>query len=199
MNHSAAVRLSESHDPRSLFRLVRIALGRQVWLLPLFGALIGLLTLLTWDTPRVALAAFPAGVVAGIVIMLWFVDRYMRGQRGLVDQRLGDPLRSYTVTDTGITMRLQASAGQAPHAEPGGGQETGDLYVYTLAWPLVDATVREADGWYLKLVGNGEIFVPAAAVSGEVDAFIREKVGAGSAAVLDAASDSAPVNRAKRR
>lgn len=175
MNHSATLRLSESYGSRGVFRRTRLALGRRVWLLPWMALLLLFLILLTWNTARLALAAFPAGMAAGTFLLLWSADRHTRRQEVAVAESLGDPLRSYTLSDSGVSVRLSASTSGNPEGDPGSGTADTDLYATAIAWPLFASASREADGWYLTITGGGELFLPAAAVTEEVDAYIRER------------------------
>ena len=175
MNHSAALRLSESYGRRGLMRRIRIALGSEVRQLLKIAVLLLLLFWLTWNTWASVLAVFVAGFVVGLFLELWAIDRHVRRQEVGVAERLADPLRTYTVSDSGVAVRLSASGGREPEADPEVRSADADLYATTIAWSLFASASREADGWYLTITGGGELFLPAAAVTEEVDAFIRDR------------------------
>lgn len=173
MNHSATLRLSESYGSRGLIRRIRIALRSEVWSLLKVAVLLLLLFWLTWDTMGSALAVFTAGLVVGIFLELWAIDRHVRRQEILVAERLEDPLRTYTLSDSGVAVRLSASGSRERGAHPEVRSADGDLYATSIAWPLFASASRATEGWYLTIAGGGELFLPAAAVTEEVDAFIR--------------------------
>lgn len=175
MNHSAALRLSESYGRRGLMRRIRIALGSEVRQLLKIAVLLLLLFWLTWNTWGSVLAVFLAGFVVGLFLELWAIDRHLRRQEVGVAERLEDPLRSYTVSDSGVAVRLSASGSRETAVDPEVGAADADLYATSIAWPLFASASRETDGWYLTIAGGGELFLPAAAVTEEVDAFIRER------------------------
>lgn len=175
MNHSAALRLSESYGRRGLMRRIRIALGSEVRQLLKIAVLMLLLCWLTWNTWGTVLAVFLAGLVVGLFLELWAIDSHVRRQEVGVAEHLGDPLRTYTVSDSGVAVRLSASGGPETAVDPEVGPDDADLYATSIAWPLFASASREPEGWYLVITGGGELFLPAAAVTEEVDAFIRER------------------------